>query len=237
MEWYEKVKELKNKTQMTNEQLAQAAGMPLGTLNKLLAGQTSSPKLSSLQAFAAAFSTSVSELIGESSANSLATFPEDYDKLDDVGKRAVNDEIARQLRRIEDESKRTRIELDTESVREIALYDVPVSAGCGSFLDTPSSSVIKLDVGELADRADYAVKVSGDSMEPKYHDGDIVIVESCGQVPVGAIGIFLVGGESYIKKYAGDRLHSVNPAYKDIQLTGDSICLGRVLARLKRSAV
>ena len=68
------------------------------------------------------------------------------------------------------------------------------------------------------------------------YDGDIVIVESCGEIPVGKVGIFLYNGESYIKKFGGDRLRSVNPAYKDIVFkeNDDIRCLGLVLGTISK---
>ena len=45
-----------------------------------------------------------------------------------------------------------------------------------------------------------------------------------------------VNGESYFKKFGGDRLISLNPEYKDIVFgAGDGLkCFGRVIGRLKR---
>ena len=40
MEWFERVKELKKSTGINTKELSEKAGVPLGTLNKLLSGQT-----------------------------------------------------------------------------------------------------------------------------------------------------------------------------------------------------
>ena len=53
--------------------------------------------------------------------------------------------------------------------RTIALYDLPVSAGTGVYLfDSIATDIAIPDNGKTAD-ADYALRISGDSMEPKYH--------------------------------------------------------------------
>ena len=46
----------------------------------------------------------------------------------------------------------------------------------------------------------------------------------------------MLNGESYFKKFGGDRLISLNPEYNDIVFgAGDNLkCFGRVLGRLKR---
>ena len=65
-------------------------------------------------------------------------------------------------------------------------------------------------------RADYVFRVNGDSMEPDYHTGDLVLVEKLGgglSLHYGEIGAFIVGNETYIKRYEADGLHSLNPKY------------------------
>jgi phage repressor protein C with HTH and peptisase S24 domain len=73
-------------------------------------------------------------------------------------------------------------------------------------------------------------------MEPKYHDGDILLVEECNSVSVGELGIFILDGFGFFKQYAGDRLVSLNPEYDDIYL-GDYeeiMCCGKVVGSMRR---
>ena len=85
----------------------------------------------------------------------------------------------------------------------------------------------------IAERANYAVRVSGKSMEPEYSSGDIVLVETCPDVAVGEIGIFIVNDQGYIKQRGEDRLISLNPEYDDVYIQeGDVVyCRGRVLGK------
>ena len=47
METYlDRIKKVKNEQRLTNDQLAERSGIPLGTLSKILAGMSDSPKLS-----------------------------------------------------------------------------------------------------------------------------------------------------------------------------------------------
>lgn len=64
--------------------------------------------------------------------------------------------------------------------------------------------------------ADFGVRVSGDSMEPVYHDGQIVWVQKCETLSVGQVGIFVYDGEGYIKRYGEQQPeHDSVDAYTD----------------------
>lgn len=123
------------------------------------------------------------------------------------------------------------------SVRmEIPLYDLPVSAGVGEFLSESSGVTISVPVGDRTPKDGYALRISGNSMEPKYKSGDILLVEKCASVNEGELGIFILDGSGYFKQYGGDRLLSLNPDYQPILLKNyDRVeCCGRVVSKLKR---
>lgn len=110
-----------------------------------------------------------------------------------------------------------------------------VSAGTGFSLDEGDDFVeILVPDTPLTRKADFCLTITGNSMEPVYHDGDIVLVKRADLVRKGEIGIFVVDGSGYIKKYGGDRLISINSDYDDIILTKDSFakCFGKVIGRL-----
>ena len=113
----------------------------------------------------------------------------------------------------------------------VDICNLPASAGTGVYLDDSHAEPLKIKHTTIAERANYAVRVSGDSMTPEYNDGDIVLVETCPEVIIGEIGIFVVDGEGYIKQFGGDKLISLNPKYSDISLRNceSSSCRGRVL--------
>ena len=120
--------------------------------------------------------------------------------------------------------------------RDIPLYDLPVSAGPGEFLDGLEFETIHVPDGPVTRSASYALRISGNSMNPRYKDGDILMVEKCDRVELGELGIFVLDNASYFKKFGGDRLISLNPDYEDILLSrfASVNCCGRVLGKLKR---
>jgi len=101
--------------------------------------------------------------------------------------------------------------------RYIRLYDVPVAAGAGTFLD--SDAYVEIAVDEtVPENADFAVKVSGDSMEPRFIDGQISFIKEQQTLEVGEIGIFEFNGDSYVKKLGHGEFISLNPHYKPIKI-------------------
>lgn len=120
--------------------------------------------------------------------------------------------------------------------RSIRLYELPVSAGIGVYLDDARSEKISIPGNEKTADADYALRISGNSMEPKYHDGDILLVQNADGVEIGELGIFLLDGSGFFKVFGGDRLLSLNPEYGPILLKDFSEvqCRGRVIGKLRR---
>lgn len=117
--------------------------------------------------------------------------------------------------------------------RNIALYNLPVSAGTGEFLDSDDYEMID---APAPDEADFALRINGDSMTPMFTDGQIVYIKKSSELENGEIGIFYLNGNAYIKKLERKRknvrLISLNQAYAPINVnTNDSFKIfGRVLS-------
>jgi len=101
--------------------------------------------------------------------------------------------------------------------RIIRLYDIPVAAGTGSFLDSDYYEDFEVDE-TVPKGTDYAVKVSGDRMTPRFIDGQIVFVKERQAIEVGEIGIFALDDNAYIKKLGRGELISLNPSYRPIKI-------------------
>ena len=86
-------------------------------------------------------------------------------------------------------------------------------------------------------QGDCVFTVSGDSMEPEFHNGDKVLVQrfpNCPELQPGDVGAFITGNETYIKEYRRDGLHSYNKKYKTMKFTDDDAVyiIGKVIRRL-----
>lgn len=77
--------------------------------------------------------------------------------------------------------------------------------------------------------ASYVAPVSGDSMEPTFHDGDRLFIHACDQIAPGRIGVFFMDGKQWVKELGDGVLVSHNPAYAPIPITADVRCQGLVL--------
>ena len=172
---------------------------------------------------------------------------EKYRKLDKDGKKHIDSAIdwesdrTEQLHSYEEklaamkEPAANIIELQQHRTSHEVNYFHSVSAGSGIFiLGNEAVDKIKIpDIPQFA-KADYAIDVSGDSMEPDYHDGDVVLVSRDAEMRHGDVGIFVVNGNAYIKEYGETELISRNPACDNIPIldSDNIVCMGKVIGKL-----
>ena len=82
---------------------------------------------------------------------------------------------------------------------------------------------------ELAETGEFfALKIRGESMEPRMLDGDIVIVRQQPDVDSGDIAVVLVDGENatvkkIVKQKSGISLVAMNPAFEPIYYSNEEI--------------
>jgi len=107
--------------------------------------------------------------------------------------------------------------------RTIKLYEIPVAAGYGEFLDGEEYTELKVDE-TVPEDVDFAVRVSGDSMTPRFVDNQVLFIRKQNVLEVGDIGIFSLNGDAYIKKFGNGELISINPRYLAIPI-GEYDCL------------
>lgn len=151
-----------------------------------------------------------------------------YNMLNDIGKGIV---IGRAEQLAETAKKPLK---EPKNNLFIEYYDLPVSAGTGIYLDHDAKNMIEVEETPLTAEANFALRVAGDSMKPLYNDGDTILIKSQPFVKDGEIGVFIVNGEGYVKKFGGNCLISINPEYKDIKLNDyDQVyCKGKVIGVL-----
>lgn len=188
-------------------------------------------------------SVSVDELVGyqakkenaplySSEALKLAS---DYDNhMDDRGRetvRAVADfEIARKKVQEQRQQMEAGDMVDFEKVIRFSVprYSMPLSAGTGQEAGQEYPEDFKL-IKNPPRGTSFIARVSGVSMEPTYHNGDLVFVHSTEEIPVGRIGAFFMDGQQWIKELGDGELISHNPEYDPIPMREDIRCQGLVL--------
>lgn len=143
----------------------------------------------------------------------------DYGRLNSLGQRKV-DEYAHALAL----SGLYEREKKVVPLRKLPVYEVSASAGTGQFLD--SSDYELMEIGDdVPMSANFGIRIAGNSMEPRFENGQIVWVQQQLTLEDGEVGIFLYDGCAYCKMLSlstdGVQLVSLNPAYEPIDVDSD----------------
>lgn len=106
--------------------------------------------------------------------------------------------------------------------RSLPVYSLSDALSAGNLLDSGEYELVT--VGEETPlSANFGVRMSGDSMEPDFHDGDIVWIRQQQAMEDGEVGVFLYRGGTFLKRLrdrvGGIRLQSINRFYPDIVVT------------------
>lgn len=105
-------------------------------------------------------------------------------------------------------------------MRTIDIYENAVSAGTGNFLTDGPKKTIQIPDNVIPEATSYGVRITGDSMEPEFKDGQIAWVFKQDAIENGEIGIFSLNGDAYIQKLQDNKsgiiLISLNEKYPPI---------------------
>lgn len=101
---------------------------------------------------------------------------------------------------------------ESENLIDINLYLQAASAGTGQYLDNDVHDRISFPISMIPKGTEFAIRISGDSMEPAFYSEQLAFVKRSVSLNSGDIGIFLLDGESYIKKYSEEM-----PEYDEIE--------------------
>ena len=107
---------------------------------------------------------------------------------------------------------------DAASIRLIPLFEFSACAGDGFFID---ANIPHKDIPDDTGGADFAVQVSGNSMEPTIKDGSIIYVKQAEELQHNDTGLFVVNGNVMCKRFKkqgrGVILVPDNSEYKSIR--------------------
>lgn len=122
-------------------------------------------------------------------------------------------------------------------------FDRHLAAGVGDPAELEDQGTpIFLYADAITGSPDCVFTVSGESMEPDYPDGSMVLVQRTSRredLEAGMVGAFMIGNEAYIKIYQPDGLHSLHPAYPVMRFSAYEhvYLIGRVLGKLKKEDI
>jgi putative phage repressor len=226
----ERINDYKKIKNLTNKDISEITGISISSLDKITSGNNTNPKLETVKLICGALGCKLSDLLDDDNSKEEFTLQEintikKYRTLDEYGKELVTAVIDIEYKRCT-----YKPEPNRDDLIDISINYAPVSAGLGDELeDYEHWEKVSVPLTPESRKADFILRVDGDSMEPKFSNGDYLLVRKQPAVDIGQIGIFDVDGKGYVKKYGGDKLISLNPKYKDISTTDDSRCFGLVL--------
>ena len=250
---FEIINKLKKEKGLTNAQIAKMSGVTLSTLDKITAGINTNPKLDTLQAICRVLGCRLDDFDDHSRNQILDPFVSSaeishikkYRTLDEYGKETVDIVLDREIQRVKDIHSLTEqaaaakeaqsAELDESQIVDIMHFLTPVSAGTGMVAyDVGGFDNLQVFSNAYTRQADFCVTVRGNSMEPRFQDGDIVMVREQDDVEFGEIGVFVVDGNSYIKQKGDGRLISLNKSVPDVYINPyhSFDCQGKIIGVL-----
>lgn len=224
------IKEVRKSKKLTQKKLAELTGFKQNTISNHENGNRQLDE-KDIRIYAQALEVSPQYLFDLAKPSSIDTPPTTspiqsiYDQLAPPGQRKVIT-YAEKLR--DEQEKRRKAKKNEVSEKVVQLYgydyyDHAASAGTGQYLNDVRVEQIELPIDV---DADFVIPIKGDSMEPDYHDGDLVFIQTSVDLNDGVIGVFNYNGEAYIKQLVIDTeqsyLHSLNPDYKDMPITPET---------------
>lgn len=215
MKLSQRLAQLKAERGLTTEALSLKSGVPKGTINKLLNGETRNPTIGTLTALAEALDCPLARLS------------------DDSPHRPPLPDAIPGVRRLGDALPGLK---NADSILPVTRRRVPLLGAIAA--GQPIYAEETLDDVECdgAPACDFALRVKGDSMVgARILDGDLVFIRRQDDVEDGQIAAVIVDGEATLKRVYhvknGLQLLSENPKFPPMMFTLDEYGSIRILGR------
>lgn len=234
----EKLTYLKKKYHITNEELAQRACVPLGTVNKICAGQTKRPSLESMARICNVLHVPIDYLTGGAPPDcDIAVYAdtvglsliskEESDHLASYRRMAAYNRrsIDRLMARLADQPQVHAC--DGRPVKRLLCYLLADCGKRGTLWDISVCRPLLVALDEDSDLADFAVQILGDALMPIYGSGTILLFRHV-DARHGQLGLFVVNSQVVLRRYSCRRgvrkLVASQNGIRDILLTNPGAC-------------
>ncbi len=231
MEFYKILTSIMEEKNLSIPQVAKMTGLSDSTVRSIITRKQNSVALEVAAKISKGLNVTYERLNGETEHHTFSSeeinYIKKYRTLDVYGKNVIDTILD-----IEFDRCNPQIKLITRP-----FYSIPVSAGFGNPLDDSPEEELEIEDTPEHRKGDFIVKISGDSMKPYFDNDDLVLVQKQPTIEIGEIGIFVLNGESYIKKLGVNELISLNTKYppKPYNATDSIICCGKVICKIKNS--
>lgn len=240
---------------MSLDEISEKSGVPKGTLAKITSGITKAPTLETMKSLVYAMGYTLKDLDDGLDGSDNFSVEEKYhikkyrllspnwkeavDDVLDIGYREYEERQAARKEQLEQAAEalresREQMEagelMETEKIIRFRVPEYMQGMSAGTRQETGQEFPQDLELTKAQPRGtSYVARVSGDSMEPTYHNDDLLFIHSCEEIPEGRIGVFLMDGQQFVKELGDGVLISHNPDYAPIPMRGDIRCQGLVL--------
>ena len=220
-------------TEISQPELAELMGVSRNTITNW-ENDRARPEVETIRVLCSMLGIPLYELFGLPNSSQLTSHEKvvfgQYRKLSPVGQRIVD----RMIESVMGEEQDARDRYLDENYFLSELQSTPAAAGPGwAFIDTPPEYMFIKKNG-YNESADALIRVSGASMEPQYHNGDLVYVKYTQSVEDGDIVICSTADGAVIKQMLNHKLYSLNKALPYGEKSEDDhvTIVGKVLGKV-----
>lgn len=212
MKLREKLAKLKSENGLTTDALSELSGIPKGTINKILNGETKNPTIATLAALAAALGCPLEALSGR---------PEEIPGVYRMGGAA----------------KATGMRLrNADCLLSVEKRKIPLLGEIAAGQPIYAEETFEITECDAVLNCDFALRVHGDSMiGARIWDGDIVFIRRQDDVDDGQIAAVIIDDEATLKRVYhiknGLQLLSENPKYPPMVFTLEEHSYIHILGR------
>ena len=224
---FEVINKIKKEKGLTNAQIAKMSGVTLSTLDKITSGLNKNPKLDTLQAICKVLGCTLNDFVDEGNQKNAPSLSDEavalahkYETLDSFGKNMLLTVAEKEAARVNAQQMMPADKPEVLRLKSVPLFGHSFAAGPGE----PELDNAWEPYRVPADNpADFAIRITGDSMEPYLHDGQIAL--GVRRAPKdGEVGAFSLDGEYLCKQVCTDAngtvyLFSLNRARADMDVT------------------
>ena len=236
---YENLKALRLKLGMKQKEFGESVGVKSTTYQGYETG-VRQPGSDFWIAVADKYNVSIDWLMGftddpqRSKFATPSTLDRKYAALDAHGRRVVDLVMDAEAERVQEASAAQVVDMGT-----IRHYLYSPAAGPDGLISCSDYEDIPRTAG-MPQEADFCLTVSGDSMEPYIHDGEMIYISETAPVREMEVGVWFFQGGTYVKQYAPSYdgsvyLLSANPKREDANVrvppeaVPGLVCYGKVL--------
>ena len=238
----EKLAYLKKLRHLTSEDISRLSGVPLGTLNKILSGQTKNPAVGPMDRITRVLRVPIRYLLDDEVPPECCVTANSQDGVVLLSPEELR--LLLELRRLEPRRRRTAgvmlTLMSAASVKSIGSVSVKRTFcySVGTSSAPPLRAILIPEVDTAAQEADFAVLLNDSSMEPVYPSGAVLL---CAQRPPTPqeYGVYILNQEVLLRRLCRRRgvtkLLAPSLAYPDLQVGEEDYldCMGAITGQAR----